>query len=49
MYLKQLLVLSPPRRQEHAKAITIRLKGEEIIQQEKVKYLGVIVDNKLIA
>ena len=43
----QLLVLSPPRRQEHAKTITIRLEGEEIIQQEKVKYLGVIVDNKL--
>ena len=25
----------------------IRLKGEDIAQQEKVKYLGVIVDNKL--
>ena len=33
----QLLVLSPPRRQEHTKTIKIRLKGEEIIQQEKVK------------
>ena len=36
----QLLVLSPPRRQEHAKTIKICLKGEEIVQQEKVKYLG---------
>ena len=43
----QLLVLSPPRRQEHAKTIKLCLKGEEIVQQEKVKYLGVIVDNKL--
>lgn len=43
----QLLVLSPPRRQEHAKTITIHLKGEEIVGQEKVKCLGIIVDNKL--
>ena len=43
----QLLVLSPPRRQEHAKNITIHLKGEEIVQHETAKHLGVIVDNKL--
>ena len=43
----QLLVLSPPRRQEQAKTITIHLKGEEIVQHETAKYLGVIVDNKL--
>ena len=41
----QLLVLSPPRREEHAKTIKLCLKGEETVQQEKVKYLGVIVDN----
>ena len=29
----QLLVLSPPRRQEHAKTVKLCLKGEEIVQQ----------------
>lgn len=33
----QLLVLSQLRRQEHTKTIKIHLKGEEIIQQEKMK------------
>ena len=35
----QLLVLSQLRKQEHAKNIKIHLKGEEIIQQDKMKYL----------
>ena len=43
----QLLVLSPLRRQEQAKTITIHLKGEEVVGQEKVKNLGIIVHNKL--
>ena len=42
-----MFVLSPLWRQEHAKTIELCLKGEEIVQQEKAKYLRIIVDNKL--
>ena len=41
-----LLVLSPKRRSPDSVSVTI--KGEEIMQQDQVKYLGVIVDKDLI-
>ena len=39
------LVLSPKRRSPASVSVTI--KGEEIMQQDQVKYLGVIVDKDL--